>query len=383
MYMSHEHAGHPYTLLKNFGEGPSTPSIAEFHIAVTNEVDYTFLENITLGDFDDACRETEVHLTARCAGLLEVQGSGSDPFLRRVEYLHRTAGDFLAKDDHWSKISTQASAIEFDPNVAMMKASVLCLLTRQPTLESDLLIDGSRRGPRTRDQTLFLAAMTFSYHAAKQTESHGLQEALLDIMDTSMHSCYLNPQIPWPAQVTNYTWPATTFLEVATAFNLGHYVDKKITELSNTEKQSQVATSLLYYLLINTGSTATAPFPRPTSEMVSILISFGADPHLRRGGWTVWKHVLNVIQRISGQRSRRIECLELLAIMKVLASARSINEVSAKEQVSTRCTLVQDPLRFYSKETKEILQELESRMQPADMKALLEATGSTGSSIHI
>ncbi|KAF8846974.1 hypothetical protein BDZ45DRAFT_637563, partial [Acephala macrosclerotiorum] len=54
-----------------------------------------------------ACEDTQVHLAARCAGLLEVASASRGAITYpgdRVTYMHRTARDFLEQPSQWSKV---------------------------------------------------------------------------------------------------------------------------------------------------------------------------------------------------------------------------------------------------------------------------------------
>jgi hypothetical protein len=80
-------------------------SILKFHFAISEDIPSTTVQELTYESLDFLCQETEVHLTARCAGLLEMYSrKGLDswiPYLTSsVEYLHRTVGEYLEKDKY-------------------------------------------------------------------------------------------------------------------------------------------------------------------------------------------------------------------------------------------------------------------------------------------
>ncbi|PMD19918.1 hypothetical protein NA56DRAFT_574848 [Hyaloscypha hepaticicola] len=69
----------------------------------------------------------KTHLTARCAGLLEVNQFKQKGPKAPIQFLHQTARDFLQQDDVWSEILGHAKCMGFNPHKAMLKASVMDL----------------------------------------------------------------------------------------------------------------------------------------------------------------------------------------------------------------------------------------------------------------
>ncbi|KAH6719510.1 hypothetical protein BKA61DRAFT_472972, partial [Leptodontidium sp. MPI-SDFR-AT-0119] len=89
-------------------------TIAELYLALDERLRGAAVEQMTQTELDTACRETEYHITARCACLLEVTRAPrmSDG---KVQYIHRTAKDFLEEPSRWAAVLAQTKNTNFDP----------------------------------------------------------------------------------------------------------------------------------------------------------------------------------------------------------------------------------------------------------------------------
>ena len=70
------------------------------------------------------CCEMADRLKSRCAGLLEVSGDPSNPLDLKINYLHRTAQDFLHAPKIWDT-TLKDSGAEFEPNECLVKSYIL------------------------------------------------------------------------------------------------------------------------------------------------------------------------------------------------------------------------------------------------------------------
>ncbi|KAH6705244.1 hypothetical protein BKA61DRAFT_493019 [Leptodontidium sp. MPI-SDFR-AT-0119] len=148
---------------------------------------------LTLDAFYFAMNEedTEIHLTARCAGLLEVtQTNGSSRVSRRssVDYFHRTARDYLEKGPIWLNILQHTAQTNFSPSLSMLKAYTN-MLWMEPILNSvdyfrNVLHD--TRNSRLPDERLISTAFIYAYYSDKLNVFSNTQAAWLDSMDQSL-----------------------------------------------------------------------------------------------------------------------------------------------------------------------------------------------------
>jgi hypothetical protein len=101
-------------------------TLAELYFALDDSLDSEAVERMTQVKLDDTCRETEYHITARCACLLEVtkQRRTSEG---QIQYLHRTAKDFLEDPSRWTIVLGHTRTIAFDPYWCMMRSKSLML----------------------------------------------------------------------------------------------------------------------------------------------------------------------------------------------------------------------------------------------------------------
>lgn len=115
-------------------EGPQL-AVVELFAALSDDFEYAELKDISKEDLDLKCDDTLIHLTARCAGLLEVaflRDTHQYPILQhsKIVYMHRTARDFVEQDSQWAKFLSYTKMSVFSPDVAMLKASVGLLTSK-------------------------------------------------------------------------------------------------------------------------------------------------------------------------------------------------------------------------------------------------------------
>jgi hypothetical protein len=94
-------------------------------INVLDQISSTISQLLTEESLPLRCEDTKVHLTARCAGLLEVPEFKQQGPEATIQFLHRTARDFLENDRNWTAILQHTSGTDFEPDVALSKASIL------------------------------------------------------------------------------------------------------------------------------------------------------------------------------------------------------------------------------------------------------------------
>jgi hypothetical protein len=96
---------------------------------------------ITQGYLLAKCAAIKTHLTARCAGLLEVPQFERDGPHASIRFHHRTARDFLHNDDRWNQILGYTNRTDFNPNKALLMASVLelAIITADGSASSDTI----------------------------------------------------------------------------------------------------------------------------------------------------------------------------------------------------------------------------------------------------
>ncbi|KAK0614387.1 hypothetical protein B0T14DRAFT_570326 [Immersiella caudata] len=81
-----------------------------------------------------AVKSIERRLVSRTGGLLELHGNSEDPLQLRVEFMHRTAAEWV--DQNWDDILS-ATGVDFDPFLWVLKGQVLRWVTAIPSGPAD------------------------------------------------------------------------------------------------------------------------------------------------------------------------------------------------------------------------------------------------------
>jgi hypothetical protein len=261
--------------------------------AATMEDAHEFTESKMLEIYQD----TQIRLTARCAGLLEAREAWDDedspgsPVLcpdtnKTVRYLHRTARDYIESPDTWAAILKHTETSRFQPSAILLRSSVLQTGMRYST---------------TRRPDRIWRAMTHSYYADQITgQSHATLldqfEQMLDSVDT-FHGGH------WTADfVATVSQVANPFLAFAALFELGTYVRETLDNYDG-EKAFLMAQSVLNYLE-TCQKIGNCDYPFQSKKMKSILQSYDCAS-ISSGVSSVESRMLNSLPEIYVQNSKR------------------------------------------------------------------------------
>ena len=96
-----------------------------------------------------------------------------------VQFMYRTARDFLYSDDRWSQIERYTEDTTFDPHRAMLMASVLDLTIKT----------GDRSMNKAKIYTSMKNSMFFACDVNLHQVPNGTAVAVLDNLDQVMISC--------------------------------------------------------------------------------------------------------------------------------------------------------------------------------------------------
>ncbi|KAN0102275.1 hypothetical protein V8E51_012785 [Hyaloscypha variabilis] len=170
-------------------------SIWELYLATDESLDTHTVGAISKDAMGFECERTVVHLTARCACFLEIvptirhqkdQRPGSD---FTIQYLHRTARDFLEERRRWANLVAHTECTEFNPYVSLLKSCHL-----------DLHWIFRNNSSAHSWQTAASNAMIYASYADQHTISHHTQILVLDDINniiTSNTDCHA----PWGTQL--------------------------------------------------------------------------------------------------------------------------------------------------------------------------------------
>jgi len=274
-------------------------TVAAFYLAMNQELDESTI--LRMGDYElklklrTKCKDTIVHLTARCAGLLEVsniKGTDLTGPESPIVFFHRTARDFLYTKVHWSKLLIQTINTDFNPSVSMMRSCIRQALVNyviyQKIEQDDMPFAESIPLPQCRmdKETKAMAKdfIIYAYNANDHMRTATTQIALLDQFENIMGMSWINGLYPSLKGFPNS-------LEIAALFNLRAYMSARIYQDAE-EKTKRMATDVLRYLLPDIDCHVKYGIPLPSIEMVSFLLQLGADPNDRGPSRSPWENTL-------------------------------------------------------------------------------------------
>jgi hypothetical protein len=286
-------------------------SILKFHLAINEHMSFTTVQELAHKSLAIPCQDTEVHLTARCAGLLELYSrkrlDSSIPHLASsIGYLHRTVGEYLEKDRYWSQLLRYTANTNFNPSVSLMRSCILMM---------------SISGNDTKElQQIAYCTLTHAFHADSDATTHEVQITILDHLNEQMCSSMSPDWIFNSPLGVNEARRELAFLVLVTTFGHTGYIRQKLEKDNRLLPNSTTASILLCKLLNNGwGPRNQRAGPLPELKMVALLISFGADPNYRGQdnihSYSAWEHLLLSAADPQFRAHRRY-----LQIMKLLVS---------------------------------------------------------------
>ncbi|KAL5313509.1 hypothetical protein ACEPPN_017929 [Leptodophora sp. 'Broadleaf-Isolate-01'] len=271
-------------------------TIAELYLALDERLRGAAVEQMTQTELDTACRETEYHITARCACLLEVTRAPrmSDG---KVQYIHRTAKDFLEEPSRWAAVLAQTKNTNFDPFWSIFGSKEILIhqiLTKRSGMEI-------QRDAPCHFIVMLALAMKIAPHNAILKKKMLVLENAEGLLTT--HRIDLMNQVhfsPWFAEAPDTQVPLnmqSSLLSCALALNFSEYV---ATRLSVFHAQSPSAAKLAATLMLRRHASAddwlyTQDVQAFGFEMATILVEKGADVNdmlSNVGGRTMWEHIL-------------------------------------------------------------------------------------------
>lgn len=196
----------------------------------------------------------EIHLTSRCAGLLEISTPETGDKLhdlysplRCIRWMHRTARDFIHEDDEWRNTLANLEVEESYVYARLLKAghASICILK---SLTSD----------ETATLGIEANALIFAYHAnGHEPTRHARTKVLEEIMRRQI-------------------WTGNFDLEEGTLYCLSDFVADTLAK-KDAMMRNRSSKRLLRHLC-STFSITTRIYPFPTTKMVNCLLEMGDFP---------------------------------------------------------------------------------------------------------
>jgi hypothetical protein len=184
------------------------------------DVHYNIME-----DFLSKRKETQIKLTAQCAGLLKAWGSGAT---ENVQYLHRTARDFIEGTRVWSVLLKLTATTPFDPNAAMMRSSILQLR---------VALSNTTRASSVDHETV-ISAMIYAYYTSRKSRNPNVEllDSLEKILISTIPGDSLGPS-KRPLTTALSLDGDITFMQFSVLYSLTPYIKEKITQLNQLKRQ--------------------------------------------------------------------------------------------------------------------------------------------------
>ena len=246
-------------------EGVSPMTLIEFSFALQDDYDFTKTSCIPTGRLLLKLQETALHLTARCAGLLEISDlhrfkdlSSSFAYIR---WMHRTAHDFVLDCKMWTKPVDEHCFR--DPSVCflLMKGSMISLkeLLGRPGITWP-------HWPEDKERPFMSNVITYAHYAdghlpTRSTRSMLLLAAARDWDVMIKYPVALNP------------------MQVAFIYGIGDFLEELL--LAQGRETRKKSARMLLHILCSLESVSTLRYPYPTRKALQCLINF-ADLSPRR-----------------------------------------------------------------------------------------------------
>jgi hypothetical protein len=371
--------------------GPPTEAepltLLSLYLAVTPDLDLDVVKKYNEQRLLDISEHMQRQLTAHCGGLLEVRNSRIHKETKcikdlgsRVQYIHRTARDFIESSDFRKHLRRPFAFTAFNSNTSMLNSCILHLAIRSQLTSGRQMLN------------IATSAMIYAYYSSLQTSKDNA--ALLDQLDRLMSSHARNwnkSNIHWSnLLLSNYSLtdiPYPSFLAFAVQYGLTPYVEKKLRE----HRQIYYTTSgrpLLHCAVSKTPASGKYP---SSPELVRLLLKNGASPNHRHNGCSAWGAALIfVLCRWQMEDLREAERLQYLHILHLLVlyganpkitirwptirepnvaqgPRRARRRYLSATDIITQCLMLEFPI-----EATRLLDKLEEEKRPIHWKGVSE-----------
>ena len=255
--------------------------------ALCDDAELEVIQEMSKDELEMRCEDTRIHLTARCAGLLEVSVPKGPTTISQgstIVYMHSTARDFLEQESQWSRIISCTNQSRFSPDLAMLRASVTMLMSKgfsqvntyTGELSSSIALLGMSQHQKVfkigfnKDHLRIAEDVVIYAHHADDDDDGSIDDQIkyLEVYNT-WRACWI-PQSPHiTANFKDNNW-----LLGSTILGLSGYVRSILGNKIKT-RQPEISGVLLYALCSSEHFEPSVPFPK--GKMVRVLLELSSD----------------------------------------------------------------------------------------------------------
>ncbi|KAF4627148.1 hypothetical protein G7Y89_g11005 [Cudoniella acicularis] len=266
------------------------PAVVAFKLDLAITANLRLARECNLGPQTEAevvsrCDWLDVHLKTRCAGLIEIHRT--EGYASKVTYMHRTVKEFLETEEV-RKALLKATTPEFDPNVSVI-ISCIVMIKRSNSDTSTQLGFGISLG----DLALWSCVTRAMAYARKADESGNRSYIrVLDILEeTGIRFGRQNTSVLDHDELhKSGGFYAKNLFQEAIHYGLCSYAETKLKIGRSISSGPQEIPLLFHALHID----ANIPI---RSEIVEVLLRYGADPNQLWNGYSPWQQALSMVHK--------------------------------------------------------------------------------------
>lgn len=284
-------------------------TVLGLYLAQNEEVSISIVSNWTMDIIESKCEDTEFHLTARCAGLLETSHIGLVGPDVKIQYLHRTVRDFLLARSVWDKMSSHTPVNTFSPHLSILRSRIM---------QTRIGVQFAG-GTSTIISKIWLDTPAMLIHA--HLSEREVLKPSVDLMDSLETVLSQVAQARDPTDSGKLTWSLTqeynvpytqSFLAIAAIYSLDTYIQGKT--LEERKIIFGAGASLLHYAIPR--GTQKQRMVSPQSSTIKLLLQT-CDVNLTFKGQSPWQQALNYAQSQLAREdiSAQIEITRILTDM--------------------------------------------------------------------
>ncbi|KAF8850858.1 hypothetical protein BDZ45DRAFT_731282 [Acephala macrosclerotiorum] len=244
----------------------------------------------------ESCSEMVDRLKVRCAGLLELQGQEGFTNVTtvqevhwhaKVQYIHRTARDYIESEHVWQSLIAQTRDTDFNAYVSLFRSGVLQLKQ----------LAGLFKLVGNRNEMVQIARNTLNYASLIECHWSDSNVALVDTINAAMSHFY---KAVFPSNARHWAsdvmypneYGGSSFLSLTIQCNLQHYVKQTLDRNPSLAKKKLDRPFLL---------DAVTPWQRPGPakysqihpDIARCLLEHGANPNECAPFKPIWEQFLD------------------------------------------------------------------------------------------